>query len=460
MVETIAKTHWSHLLTLCAGIMTLYMNTTMVAVALPALTNSLGASPAEAAWVVSAYNVAFLAVLLPCGLFGDRLGHKRLLLLGSMVFLVSALVCALAPSAIWLIVGRAGMGLAASVFTPMSLALLPTVIEPSDMALANSLWTAAGGVGAPLGPLLGGWIIHALGWRGIFWLDVVVIALVFFGCSRLPKARAVPSHPVLPWVQILLSAFGFLVLTVGMINVSGKVSFSAVWLPILIGLAALALALVFGGRSDQALVDLGLMNNPRFLVNTVTLFFINLVLFGLLYVTPHYLQNILGNSPARGGLMLMPLAGTAIVGALAAGLLVRRSKIGRWLLPSSIFLVAGGLLVGALTSPSSGYGYLAAGLSLAGFGVGAGQSLALQEAMAQVHPERRGSGASLVNTIRQLGSLLGVAFIASLVINLAGEPASDASYIHAMDSVFVLCSAACVLTGFALLFMHTRQQKL
>ena len=85
--------------------MTLYMNTTMVAVALPALTNSLGASPAEAAWVVSAYNVAFLAVLLPCGLFGDRLGHKRLLLLGSMVFLVSALVCALAPSAIWLIVG-------------------------------------------------------------------------------------------------------------------------------------------------------------------------------------------------------------------------------------------------------------------------------------------------------------------------------------------------------------------
>ena len=154
-VRTIHRPWWG-LGALCLGMVLLFMNTTMINVALPALSSGLGASGGELEWIVSSYNLASLSVLLLGGALGDRFGHRRLLLGGIIAFIAGAVLAAVAKTVIVLLVARVVMGLAASVFAPMSLALIPRLFPPGRRAVATAIWTAAGAVGAPFGPLVGG----------------------------------------------------------------------------------------------------------------------------------------------------------------------------------------------------------------------------------------------------------------------------------------------------------------
>ena len=273
---------------------------------------------------MSSYNLASLSVLLLGGALGDRFGHRRLLLGGIIAFIAGAVLAAVAKTVIVLLVARVVMGLAASVFTPMSLALIPRLFPPGRRAVATAIWTAAGAVGAPFGPLVGGPMIDRWGWRAVFWLDIVVAVLVLGLCLVfVPGGRVKGGERPLPLAQIVVSASGFSLLTWGLINAERTWVAPTTWGPLVLGVVLLVVFVLLETRSRNRLTDLGLLVERRFRISVLVLMLISCVLFGILFVAPSYLQTVLGNNATTGGMMLMPVALTAVIGAVVAGWLAR-----------------------------------------------------------------------------------------------------------------------------------------
>lgn len=496
-VSTIHRPWWG-LGALCLGMVMLFMNTTMINVALPDLSASLGAGTSQLEWIVSSYNLAFLAVLLPGGAVGDRLGHRTTLIAGCATFGVGALVGAASGTVSSLMAARVLMGVGASVFTPMSLALIPRIVPPAQRGLATGVWTAAGALGAPLGPLVGGVMIDAHGWRSMFVLDLVAAAVVLASCLVLVPAgpRSQRDGRALPWAQVVTSAAGFSLITWGLINAEHSWTRPSTWAPIVTGAGVLAFYAALDLHRLDTLTDLWLLGVRRFRTRAVELMLVNFVLFGILFVAPSYLQTVLGNSAVRGGMMLMPLATFAVVGSLAASTLLRHPRTHPWVMPAALGLVAAGLALAARTSPAAGPLALEWGLVVAGTGLGLAQSFGIATAMDAVPPEAEGAGAALLNTVRQFGSVLGIAAlgsvagsvytqgvtplpthlpdqlaqavsdtIASAHLALQGQTGpwahalltrADYSYVHAMDRVLTICALASAAVAIASALAATR----
>ncbi len=418
MRVTNIKSGWCGLAALSLGMVLLFMNTTMINVALPALASGLGASGGELEWIVSSYNLASLSVLLLGGALGDRFGHRRLLLGGIVAFIAGAVLAAVAKTVIVLLAARVVMGLAASVFTPMSLALIPRLFPSGRCTVATAIWTAAGAVGAPFGPLVGGPMIDRWGWRAVFWLDIVVAVLVLGLCLVfVPGGRARAGERPLPLAQIVISASGFSLLTWGLINAERTWAAPTTWGPLAVGVVLLVVFVLLETRSGNRLTDLGLLADRRFRTSVLVLMLISCVLFGILFVAPSYLQTVLGNNATTGGMMLMPVALTAVIGAVVAGWLARFEALRELILPIALVFVAAGLWLCATSTTSSGYSPMFWGLLTAGMGLGVGQSRGITSGMSAVPDERGGAGAALLNGIRQLGAVLGVALFGSLTGN-------------------------------------------
>lgn len=476
---------WWALTGLCLGMTLLYMNTTMVTQAVPVFTAALHASSTQLEWLVSAYNLAFLAVLLPAGALGDRYGQRRILLTGITIFGASAaLIFALDGAAEFtttttttataltagIIATRVAMGLGASVFTPMSLSLLPRLFPPQTRPVATSLWTVSGVLGAPIGILLGGWLIDAFGWPSIFTLDAIISAAVFGMCvAFIPphKHPATPPHAPTPtasrfpaW-QTATSMAAFALITWGLVNAAASWLNPQTWVPLTLGLTLATLFCWQTHRAHFPLADLRLLTNPRYGAAALTLGTVNLVLFGMLYITPQYFQTVLGFSAFSGGLLLLPMVVTATTGSFLAAK-IRNTTPPRWLLPAAMAAMSVGNAISAFTQPTTPVPTIM-GLSIMGLGMGACQSLAFDFAMEAVPLDRRASGAALINAIRQLGALLGTALLGTLTTTLyqhftrhtplptPADVFAHQSYAHALDWIFATCAVltACIAAGLA-----------
>ena len=189
------------------------------------------------------------------------------------------------------------------------------------------------------------------------------------------------------------------------------------WGPLVLGAVLLVVFVLLETRSRNRLTDLGLLAERRFRISVLVLMLISCVLFGILFVAPSYLQTVLGNNATTGGMMLMPVALTAVIGAVVAGWLARFEALRELILPIALVLVAAGLWLCATSTTSSGYAPMFWGLLTAGLGLGVGQSRGITSGMSTVPDERGGAGAALLNGIRQLGAVLGVALFGSLTGN-------------------------------------------
>lgn len=407
---------WLGLVALCLGMVMLFMNTTMINVALPELATSMGAGTRGLEWIVSSYNLAFLAVLLPGGALGDRSGHRRALVGGIIVFGVGAGVGALSTQIWSLIAARALMGLGASVFTPMSLALVPEMFDPSARSLATGVWSASGALGAPLGPMIGGLMIDAHGWRSMFWLDGVLALAVLATCLLFVPSRSTPSgdRRAMPWAQVVTSAIGFSLVTWGLINAEHSWTALSTWGPLCGGVLVIGIFVHMDLSRTDTLTDLRLLAVGRFRACSAQLMVVNLVLFGVLFVVPSYVETVLGNNAVRGGLMPMPLAIAAVAGSLLAAGALRHPRVQGWVLPGALVTVGLGLAVATRTTMSSGAAPMVCGLAVAGIGLGLAQSFGISTAMDAVPDDADGAGAALLSTVRQLGSVLGIALLGSI----------------------------------------------
>jgi EmrB/QacA subfamily drug resistance transporter len=462
---------WWALGALMICMLTLGLDGTILNVALPTLATEIGAGTSALQWIVDAYILVFAGLLLPMGALGDRLGRKRVLMAGLAFFLVASIAAAYVTGPEPLIAARALMGLGSAIMTPMAMAMLPVIFPPEQRARAISIIAAAMGLGVPLGPIVGGWLLDHFWWGSIFLVNVPVAVIGLVGAAFfIAESRDPRSRPV-DLVGGMLSTAGLVSAVYGVIEAPRRGwDDSQVLVALGIGLVLLAVFGIWERRHAYPMIDLELFRRPRFLWGTLTATVGTFGLFGLLFTMPQYFQAVEGTDAFATGLRLLPLMGGLVLGAGGADRIVAR--IGsRIPVVAGLIVIGAALVVGATTQLGTPYGFAAGWLAAVGFGVGLSLAPAMDAVLGELPPDQAGSGTALTMTLRQVGGALGIALLGSVLasaftaryagpgsesvssaVALAAahhDPSmlasAEAAYVHAMDVVLLVCAGVCLL---------------
>ncbi|MFG2846359.1 MFS transporter [Kitasatospora sp. NPDC048296] len=413
---------WWGLGALVLSVLVISLDGTIINVALPTLSQELGATNTQLQWISGGYLLTFAAVMLPIGVLGDRFGHKKLLLAGITIFGASSVAGFLVDDPGSVITVRTLMGVGAAMIMPLTMAILPKMFPKEELDKAVGTWTAAASIGMPVGPLVGGWLLNHFWWGSVFVFNLPVVAAALVAVAFLLPAdptaaqRAADGRtPAFDGLGALLGALGITGLVYGSILVPEDGWGSVKVLGTLAGGVVLLVALVYRERRTASpLVDLGLFGNRKFLWGTVVATFVNFCIMGILFVVPQYLESVLGNSALGTGLRLLPLIGGLVVGAQLAEAFVPR--IGpRVIIPTGLLVLAGGTLLGAQSSSGDGYGFAALWLTVTGAGFGLAIVPGTSMVLGSLPKEGTGAGSSLLETLQQVGGALGVAGLGSLL---------------------------------------------
>jgi EmrB/QacA subfamily drug resistance transporter len=394
-----------------------FLDNTIVSVALADIQTALGVGVAGLQWIVDGYMLAFAALMLTGGTLGDLLGRKKVMLAGVGVFCAGSVVAALAQSGGMLIGARVAMGVGAAASEPGTLSLIRQIYpEREARARALGVWAAVSGLALALGPVVGGLLIAALGWRSVFWFGVILgLAALAVAAKTVPESRD-PEGRRLDLPGLLAGAAAVTAATFAVI--SGESAGYGTWWIVLLFAAALVAALAFVAIERHAadpVLELSLLRHPTFSAANVVAFGTSVSVFSVFFFTALYLQLISSFSGWQIALTFVSLAVAMVVaGPLAGRWTARRGPRG----PMTVgcLLAGAGLdLLDHVLAPGVSIGTLAWVLAIAGLGFGAAV-VASNAAVLTVVPGRRsGMAASTVNTARELGGVFGVAVLGAIV---------------------------------------------
>lgn len=426
------------LVAICVGYFMVILDTMVVNVALPALSKSLHTSTSGLQWIVDAYSLVFGALLLSAGALGDRRGAKPVFHLGMAIFAISSLACGLAPTTGLLVAARCAQGLGAALAVPSSLSLLQAAYpDQATRRRAFGIWGAVAGIAAGAGPVVGGALVSGLGWRSVFFVNVPI------GVAGLAlTARFLPSPPRrrhgTDIVGQLAGVACLAGLTVALIEAGASGWASPV---VATGLVVFAVAgaafIAIEHRVSSPMLAIGLFSSPRFSSATAVGLLINLGFYGELFVMSLYLQQLRGFTPLRAGVALTPELAMAVIGSAASGRITARSGPG---LPMLVGLVVGGAgLAGlAVAGAHSSYWLLVVPFMAAGLGMSLVMPAATTAVMEAAPPERGGLASGTLNAARQVGGVIGVALLGTLV-------ASRGTFVVGLRTAMVIAGGVFVL---------------
>ncbi|MEV6913675.1 MFS transporter [Amycolatopsis sp. NPDC051106] len=398
------------LVTMCAGMFLVQLDVTVVNVALPALGADLGGGLAAQQWVVDGYAVVLAAALLTGGALGDVFGHRRVVLAGFAIFGAASAACGFAGSAPWLVAARAGQGLGAALLLPGTLAVITNAYPGhAERARALGVWAGVSALALAAGPVLGGAVVSAAGWRPVFWLNVPIVLAAALATRRLvPRGDRAPGRRVdVAGVATAAPALGAGVYAV----IGGSVPAAVV------ALVALTAFVAVERRCPDPMLPLDIARRTagaNFVAAAM-----NFVGIGAILVLTLYLQGVRHASPLTAGLEVLPLFGPLSVLAPVAGRLTGRFGP-RPLMVTGLALGALGMLNLVLLNGNSGYAALLPTLLGLGAGMGLLTTAVVTAAVGGIPPERAGVASGINNTARQAGGALGVAVLGAV----AGEPGS------------------------------------
>ena len=419
---------WLLLMMVGLGLLLVTVDITILLTALPVLTHELHASAAEGLWIVNAYPLFSTGLLLGAGTLGDRIGHRRMYLVGLVIFGLASLMAAYAGSVAVLVLARVLQAVGASAMLPATLALIRVgFADERERALAISVWACLSLVGAILGPLLGGWLLGHFHWGALFLVNVPIIAIAWLGTWFVaPEQRNPNADPWdLPSSVLALLALSSLVLAIKTAT-HPPIDFGVLGAALAAGLVA---GLAFVRRQRQLthpLLDFSLFRNPAFAAGVLGAVSVTFTTGGVLLGVSQRFQWVAGYTPLQSGL----LASVLFIGTLPSSILG-----GLWLHHIGLRrLIAGGLAVGALgmlvaaqalpwhpsglPAAHEGLGWLVAGLLLAGLGLGATISVASTAIVESAPPHRAGMASSVEEVAYEFGALLSIALLGSLLTGL------------------------------------------
>ncbi|MCS0639162.1 MFS transporter [Streptomyces sp. LP05-1] len=423
-----ARGRWTVLAVCVLSMFLVGLDTTVVNVGLPAIGRGLGAGTRALEWTVDAYTLVLAALLITSGALADRLGRRRVFRSGLVVFGVASVLCALAPSVGALVAARAAQGIGASMLSPVALAIVVNAMpDPRERARAIGVWASVFGLSMAAGPVAGGALIDAFGWRSVFWVNVPVVLLALaLSAVFVPESRARRVRRLdLPGQVLLALVVG---LVVGVLIEGPRIGWTS--LPALAGYAlAAATALVLvrvESRRPEPLIDPDLFRSPAFSGAALGAVAVFVALNVTLLLNTLYLQHARDWTPLATGLTTLPMAVGATVCAPLSGLMVGRTGPRPPLLLAGGFLTAGGLcLVGLDTD--TGVPLLLLAHGLIGIGFGFANAPLTNTAVSGLPPARAGVAGAITSTARQVGAALGTAIAGALVAGTAPEALAHAS---------------------------------
>lgn len=408
------RKQWWALAVLVLPVLLISVDMTVLGFALPFLSEDLAPTGAEQLWIVDIYSFMLAGLLVLMGTLGDRIGRRKLLLMGAAAFGAASVLAAFSTSAFMLIIARALLGVGGATLMPSTLSLIRSIfVDPKQRRTAIAVWSAGFSGGMALGPVLGGWLLEHFWWGSVFLINVpVMVILLVVGPFLLPEARD-PKPGRFDPLSALLSLAAMLPVVYG-IKLVAEHGFT--WKAAVSVVIGLALGVVFVRRQnslDEPMLDLKLFSNRAFSGSVVTNMLGVFAMVGLLFLVPQYLQLVLGLSPVVAALWMLPATVAGVAGALLAAWLAKRIRVS--------LLVSGGLLVGAvgflaLTQVSSGGGlaYVVVSFTLLGGGVALSETLTNDLVISAAPAERAGAASAISETGFELGGALGTAILGSV----------------------------------------------
>jgi EmrB/QacA subfamily drug resistance transporter len=404
---------------LCTLLFLTFLDNTVISVALGQVYSNPGASPTQLQWVVGAYALTFASLMLACGMIGDELGRKKVMLAGAGVFCAGSVLCALAPNVQVLIAGRAVMGMGAAASEPGTLSMLRQMYpEATSRTRAIGIWAGTSGLALALGPVIGGILVGVWNWRGIFWFNLafglaaLIIAVVILPESADPTAARVDT------AGFFLGAGALAAFVFAIIN-SESAGFGGPDVIVLLCVSAVLLvAFVWRERrAEHPLLDLRYLRLPQFTTANIVAFCTYFSTFAIFFFTALYLYIVVSLSGFELALVFLPMTVLMTAASVLAG---RWTVLAgpRWSITIGCLLLAVGLfLAQGYLRPHPAYGPLIVALALAGIGIGTTVVPITSTVLSAVPPERSGMAASAANTSREVGVVTGAAILGSLMFS-------------------------------------------
>lgn len=408
------RREWIGLAVLALPCLLYSMDLTVLNLAVPQLSAALNPSSIQLLWIVDIYGFMVAGSLITMGTLGDRIGRRRLLMLGAAAFGAASVFAAFVTSAEMLIVARAVLGIAAATLAPSTLSLIRNMfLDPGQRTVAIGIWIASFSAGGALGPVIGGVLLSYFWWGSVFLVALPVMALLLIlGPVLLPEYRD-PKAGRLDIFSAALSLGAVLPTIYGIKRLAeyGPNGLSA--LCILLGLAiGAAFARRQMGLADP-LIDMRLFRVPAFstalAVNIIGVF----VAFGMFLFLAQYFQLVLGMGPLEAGLWMAPMGGTFIIGSMLAPLVISRMRPGFVLAGGLAVATLGYVLVGMAAGPG-GFWLLVLGSIVFCLGLSPVFTLTTDLLVSTAPPERAGAAAALAETSSEFGGALGIAILGSL----------------------------------------------
>jgi EmrB/QacA subfamily drug resistance transporter len=417
--QMIFRRRWVILSVLIVGLLAIVIDNTVLNVALKTISEphgGLGASQSQLEWAINSYTLVFAGLLFTFGVIGDRVGRKRMLMIGLALFGIGSLLSAYSHSPDQLILARAAMGLGGAAVMPQTLSIISNVFEPAERPKAIGIWASAVGIGIAIGPVLGGILLAHFWWGSVFLINVpVTIAGAIAVALLVPESRN-PDPGKIDYVGVLLSVVGLVLVVYGVVQGGDTGS----WLrgdvlgPIVGGLAVLGGFAWYESRISHPSLDVRLFADRRLSASAGAVALLFFGMGGGLFFISFYLQNVRGYSPLDAGLLTVPFAAGQLLMSPRSASLVRR--YGAKAVGTAGMLVMSFALAGyALLGTSTPIWVLGVFFALQGAGIGVAMPSATSAVMDVLPRERAGAGSALTNTSRQVGVALGVAVLGSIL---------------------------------------------
>ncbi|AOS64056.1 MFS transporter [Actinoalloteichus hymeniacidonis] len=406
---------WLVLWTVSAGVLLIAVDMTVLYTALPTLTHDLQATASEKLWIINAYPLVMAGLLLGAGALGDRVGHKRMFLAGLVLFGLTSVLAAFAPSAAVLIAARAFLAVGAAAMMPATLALIRiTFTDPREFGVAIGVWGGLSVCGVALGPIVGGLLLEYFWWGSAFLINVPVVAVAIVATILVaPDSKGDPAHP---WD--LIASLQVMVGLVGLVYAIKEVtkpdpSMSATVIALVVSL----IGFWFFGRRQRKqpypLIDFGLFRDRRILTGVIAASLSMFTVAGVQLVLTQRFQLVLELTPLHAGLIVAAEAVGALPASIVAGALLHR-----W---GAKLVISAGMLISAigvaslLLVVSADPIYATIGLVVTGAGLGAAMAAASSSILGNAPAHRAGMASSVEEVSYEFGSLTGVAILGSVL---------------------------------------------
>ncbi|MGN7202566.1 MFS transporter [Arthrobacter sp. SAFR-044] len=416
--STLARRPWRDWLALgllMFPVLLVAVDNTALTFALPAIARALEPTGLQLLWIIDAYPLVLAGLLVSMGSLGDRIGRRRLLVIGSMGFAGLSAATAFAPTAEWLVAGRAALGFFGAMLMPSTLSLIRNIFpEPNRRRLAVAIWAAGFSGGAALGPILGGWLVEHFWWGAVFLVAVpLMLPLLALGPALIPESRdPAPGKVDIP--SILLSMLVMVPAVYGIKSVATEGPGPAGLATITFGLAMGVVFVRRQYRLEHPLLDMSLFRNRVFSMaisaNILALFSFN----GFILFLAQHLQLLEGMTPSAAGVAMIPALAATVAAGLVAVPLVRKVRPGYVVALGLAFSACGYSMV-AFGNHDGGPSLLLAALLVLALGVGTAETISNDLILGSAPPAKSGAAAAISETGYEVGSLLGTAVLGSIL---------------------------------------------